>query len=124
MYLALAKMIVKRKNKILFKDCKACITSWSKAIGLMFSKQKAEFCLIFNFDKLHKVDLHMFFVTYPIDVVFLDNRYKVVELKENFKPWHFYSSNKEIQYFLEVPCGTIKKKNIGLGELLEIEKSI
>ena len=32
----------------------------------------------------------MFFVFFPIDVLFLDKNKKVVELKENFKPFSIY----------------------------------
>ena len=65
-------------NRILAKEAKLCKNSFSKALGLMFSRKSRT--LLFVFSKEKMVSLHMFFVFYPIDVLFLDKNKKVVPL--------------------------------------------
>ncbi len=33
--------------------------------------------------------LHTIFVFYPIDIVFLDDKYKIIQIKRNIKPFAF-----------------------------------
>ena len=61
-----------KKNTII-KKVQYCKSLFSKFRGLMFTKKK-ERALIFFFNKPTRVDLHMFFVFYPIDVVFLNEK--------------------------------------------------
>lgn len=102
-------------NKILTKRKNYCKSIVSKASGLMFSS-KTNRGLVFFFDKKQKMSLHMFFVFYPLDVLFLDEKKKVVEIKKNFKPFTFYNSKKEAMYFIELPAGTVKKTDTLIGD--------
>jgi len=79
----------------------------------MFSIEKS---LIFIFDREKIVPLHMFFVFYPIDVLFLDKNKIVVEKKENFRPFTFYTPRKKAKYIIEIPNGIIKKTKTELGD--------
>ena len=81
----------------------------------MFSKQKT---LIFVFNKEKIISLHMFFVFYPIDVLFLNKNKKVVQLKENFKPFRIMIAKKPAKYIIELPDKTIKKTNTKLGDTI------
>ena len=80
-------------------EYKICRSSWSKARGLMFSRKKN---LIFVFDKEKRVSLHMWFVFFPIDVLFLDRDRRVVEIKRNFRPFSFYTSKNKAKYVIEI----------------------
>lgn len=93
-------IINKKTNRIVAKDHKICKSAFSKALGLMFSRKKT---LIFIFSKEKTISLQMFFVFFPIDVLFLDKNKKVVEIKKNFKPFTFYTSRKKAKYIIEVP---------------------
>lgn len=101
-------IINKTKNIVVCKEKKLLSSIISKAIGLMFSK-KRNIGFIFLFTKSVSIDLHMFFVFYPIDIIFLDKDKKVIELLENFKPFTIYRSKTKIKYFIELPSGTINK---------------
>ena len=72
--------------------------------------------LIFRFDEEKIISLHMFFVFYPIDVLFLDKSRIVVDKKENFRPFAFYKSKKKAMYAVELPNGVIKKSKTCLGD--------
>ena len=59
------------KNRIIGKNVELCSDVVSKSIGLMFTKKQNN-TLILKFNKEKIIPLHMFFVFYPIDVLFLD----------------------------------------------------
>ena len=61
----------------------------------------------------------MFFVFYPIDVLFLDKNKIVADKKENFKPFAFYKSKKKAMYAIELPNETIKKTKTEIGDKIE-----
>ena len=61
----------------------------------------------------------MFFVFYPIDVLWLNKNKKVVKIKEYFGPFELCVADKKAQYIVELPEGIIKKYKIKLGDKLE-----
>lgn len=110
-------MLIKNitKNSIVAHDFKICDDNLSKFAGLMFSKREKK-ALIFKFSKEKMISLHMFFVFYPIDVLFLDKNKIVVDVKENFRPFAFYKSRKKAMYAVELPDNTIKKTKTEIGD--------
>ena len=101
-----------KKTKIAEKAT-ICSGAWCKTVGLMFSKKRT---IVFAFGKERRRGLHMFFVFFPIDLIFLDGNKKVVELKESFKPFTFYNSRKKAQYVIECPAGAIRKSKTAIGD--------
>ena len=100
------------------RNAKLCTNTFSKFIGLMFSKKQNR-VLIFNFNKYKIIYLHMLFVFYPIDVLFLDKNKIVVDKKENFKPFTFYKSKKKAMYAIELRNGVIKRTKTKIGDKIE-----
>ena len=96
-----------------------CDTMPKLAKGLMFSKKILNRAAILQFPNERIVSLHMFFVFYSIDVIFLDAQKKVVEIKKNFKPFTFYSSMKKAKYAIEVVKGLIVVNSIRIGDKLD-----
>ena len=82
----------------------------------MFSRKNKTLIFIFNKEKI--ISLHMFFVFYPIDVLFLNKKKQVVEIKENFKPFRIMIPKKPAKYIIELPNNTIKKSKTKLGDTL------
>ena len=112
-------IIINSTKKTIFPaDAKVCGDIFSKFAGLMFSKRK-ERALILKFNKEKTVHLHMFFVFYPIDVLFLDKSKIVVDKKENFKPFTSCQSKKKAMYAVEMPDGTIKKTMTVIGDKIK-----
>lgn len=66
--------------------------------------------------------IHMFWMTYAIDAVFVDRDYKVVGLVQNIKPWAVSSIYKEAQACLELPSGTIAESLTVIGDVLNTEQ--
>ena len=86
----------------------------------MFEKKINE-PLIFIFEKESFVPLHMCFVFFPIDVLFLDKNKVVVDKKENFRPFTFYTSKKKAMYVIELPSNSIKKSKTNIGDNIEFK---
>lgn len=103
------------KNKIVCDDFSMREGLLGQVLGLMFSGHRN---LVFLFKKKRKVDLHNFFVFFPIDVVFLDDKKKVIEVKKAFRPFRIYKSKRKAQYVLELEEGLVKKGNICIGDQL------
>jgi len=61
----------------------------------------------------------MFFVFFPIDIIFLDEQNKIVELKENFRPFQNYTSASKIISFIELRNGVIKRYSLKKGYILK-----
>jgi|SRR3990167_1329110 len=102
------------KKRIIAKNAELCRDIFSKSIGLMFSIKPMPLIFIFKKEKI--VPLHMLFVFYPIDVLFLSKNKVVAEIKENFKPFSFYTPKSNAQYIIELPKNTIKNTKTALGD--------
>jgi uncharacterized protein len=97
-------------------------TIWEKATGLMFSKKIEDTAYVFVFSAPTKVSLHMLFVFFRIDVLFLDSELKVLDLKEMFLPFTFYSSNARSSYVIELPEGSIKRSKTRIGDKIYLKQ--
>jgi len=94
------------KKKILCRKHKIADDFLSRALGLMFSSRKDfDYALIFDLGRTTLVGagIHMFFVFYSINVLFLDNSRRVVDIKKNLKPFRMYSPKKPARYIIELP---------------------
>lgn len=101
---------------IKIKPDKICKTSCSKCLGLMFSKKKT---IVLEFKKEKIIPLHMLFVFYPIDVLFLNKNKKIVEIKHNFKPFTSYTPKNKAKYAVEIPKST--KTRFKIGDICSFE---
>lgn len=86
-------------QKIISKKEIICKTIFSQALGLMFRKKQN---LIMVFPKERKVNLHTFFVFYPLDILVLNQHQRIVEIKHNFLPFTFWQSQQKGKYILEL----------------------
>ena len=106
------------KKKLLSRNVIYAENAVSKVIGLMFSRNQ-EKSLIFKFNEEKIIALHMFFVFYKIDVLFLDKNKIVVDSKEKFRPFTFYKSKEKAMYAIEFPNGAIKESKTEIGDKIE-----
>jgi uncharacterized membrane protein (UPF0127 family) len=65
--------------------------------------------------------IHMFFMRYAIDVVFLDKSLRVTRVVEALGPWRVAFGAAGTRSVLEVPIGTIAGSQTEVGHLLAIE---
>jgi len=110
-------IINKTKNIIISKKEKLCKNIFSQTKGLMFSKKQT---LIFSWKKEKKQPIHMFFVFFPIDLLYLNKNKEIIEIKTSLKPFSTYHPLHPAKYLIESPAKTITK--IKLKDKLEFKK--
>jgi uncharacterized membrane protein (UPF0127 family) len=64
--------------------------------------------------------VHMLFMRFPIDVVFLDRDHKVVGLRHGLRPWRI-AGERGAYATLELPAGTAAATEIKEGDVLVFE---
>jgi uncharacterized protein len=64
--------------------------------------------------------VHMFFMRFPLDVVFLDRDHKVVGVRHELRPWRVAGA-KGAYATLELPAGAAAAAGLVKGDVLVIE---
>jgi uncharacterized membrane protein (UPF0127 family) len=65
--------------------------------------------------------IHMFFMRYPLDILFLDREGRVVFMYRGIKPWRMGRVVRGARTAVELPEGTIDRTGTQLGDLLRLE---
>jgi hypothetical protein len=103
-------------GKIICKKIKFAKTFFEKFKGLMLESEKNfDYALIFVLGSETRIgaSVHMLFVFFPIDIIFLDENKKVVD-KASLKPWVLnYTPKKPAKYLIEMPKSMGNKIKIG-----------
>jgi len=65
--------------------------------------------------------IHMFFMRYPLDVVFINDRNRVIFLYEGIRPWRVGRIVKGAKAAIELPVSTIAATGTRVGDTLRVE---
>ena len=108
-------MILINKKRKFKTNYKLCDTTKTQAKGLMFSKKlKANKSALLKFSKEQNIPIHMFFVFFPIDAVWLNKDYKIVHIERNIKPFNpLINPKKQAIAVLETNKNATKNLKIG-----------
>ena len=77
--------------------------------------------LLFTTPKPGRYSIHMFFVRFPIDLIYLDSRFVVVELRKGLRPWRIHRPKTIANYLIELPEGTILHSNVEIGHKVTLQ---
>lgn len=86
--------------------------------GLMFHKKIKDEAHIFYLRVVRREAITMFFVFFSLDVLFLDEHKKVVEIKENLRPFANYLPKNKASYVVELEKGTVAAKKLKVHDEL------
>lgn len=64
--------------------------------------------------------IHMCFMFFPIDAVFLDKQNRITHLVNNLQPWRLVLPVSGAQSVIELPPGTIKKLKLDLHQTIDL----
>jgi uncharacterized protein len=64
--------------------------------------------------------IHMFFMRFPLDVVFLDEKGTVVFMYQGIKPWRVGRIVRHAKCAVELPVGAIASSRTELGDKLQV----
>jgi uncharacterized protein len=65
--------------------------------------------------------MHMFFMKFPIDIVFLGLGDRVIKINRELKPWRVSSIVFGVRKAIELPAGAATLSGVEVGDLLEFE---
>ena len=64
--------------------------------------------------------VHMFFMRFPIDVVFLDRERRIVGIRHGLRPWRVAGARHAVAA-LELPAGAAAEAALAEGDVLVLE---
>jgi uncharacterized membrane protein (UPF0127 family) len=65
--------------------------------------------------------VHTHFMSFPIDVLFVDRGQQVVGIDENLRPWRFGRFHRGVRFVIELPAGTAAATGTQAGDQLEVQ---
>jgi uncharacterized membrane protein (UPF0127 family) len=107
------KVINKTRSTIIAESVKIADTPASRLIGLLkHSTISPHEALIIT----HTRSIHMFFMRFAIDVIFVDKNFRVVGLVKNIKPFRMSPYFWRAHYAIEAAPETISSSRTEMGD--------
>lgn len=114
---SLALLVNKTQNQNLLADLQIANNFLIRAQGLIGTRSLSEQKGIWF---PHTNWIHTFFMSIPIDVIYLDKKMHVNKLQPNLKPWRMPLPALKSSSVVEVQAGFIKNKGIRIGDQLHV----
>ncbi|MGM0771661.1 MAG: DUF192 domain-containing protein [Halobacteriota archaeon] len=117
-------MLLKSNGNVISSDVEYAKSMFSQAKGLMFrSSVKDSYAMVFILPSMKKVSLHMLFVPFPLDVLFLDDDKRIVKTTY-LRPWiGTGDSGEKVKYIIELPAGVIFRSDLSVGDHVMFDES-
>ena len=114
----MAQVVNKSKVVVLAKTCEMADSFYGRFCGLMFRKSLPEGGAL----ALKPCNsIHMLFMRFAIDVLFIDKDNIVVGCCKSIRPWRLSSIFRKSVMAVELPAGLIDKTNTDVGDIIAIE---
>ena len=110
------KLINKSKQAEVVSQMKTMASFAERAIGLIGTKKFQDRGLFFPNERWP----HTFFMSIPIDIVYVDKKMKIVRIDNNLKPWRIGLPVLTAWALIELPAGLAKAKQLTLGDELYV----
>ncbi|NYT20006.1 MAG: DUF192 domain-containing protein [Methanosarcinales archaeon] len=117
-------MLLKSNGDVIASDVEYAKSMFSQAKGLMFrSSVPDSYAMIFMLSSPKKISLHMLFVPFPLDVLFLDVDKRIVKTTY-LRPWvGLGDSGEKIKYIIELPAGAMSRSDLSVGDHVMFDES-
>lgn len=107
------------------RDChlvvqgRAANNFWSRSKGLIGANplEEGEGLLIEPCNSVH-----CFFMSFPIDVVYMNRENQVIGLDREMKPWRVGKVHWRARSVIELPAGTLQRTGTSVGDRLSIQE--
>ena len=86
-----------------------------KVIGLIGKEKPVSLMLKTHFG------IHTFGLKFPIDVLILNNKNKIMSIKKNLKPNRIFLWNPKYEKVIELPIGIVQKKAIKINDTIDLK---
>lgn len=110
--------LVRADGAVVCKRCVLADTSWSRMKGLLGRRglDAGEGLLI-----RPTGSIHMFFMRFAIDAVFLDRELRVLKIVPDLKPWRV-AAKRGAKQVLELGAGEAARRGLEAGQQLELRQ--
>lgn len=113
------RLFNKSKNILLAEKVKIANGFWMRTKGLIGEKKlESSFALVIP----DCSSVHTFFMSIPIDILFLDDQNKIIKSVSKLAPYRFSFGPKQSNKVIELPAGTIKQTQTEVGDILQIQE--
>jgi hypothetical protein len=108
------------RSSTLADRCEVARTFWTRFLGLMgrATLEPGQGLLIFP-----ESSIHMFFMRFPIDALFLDREDRVVAVHEAMPPNRSFASKWGARAVLELPAHVVAQSGTQVGDQLTLTPS-
>jgi uncharacterized membrane protein (UPF0127 family) len=112
------KLLNKSKGTVIAHDLKVANSFIRRFVGLMGRSQlpAGQGLLLTKCNSIH-----MCFMQFSLDIVFIDDSRKVAHLIKGIPPWRISGIVKNAKSTIELPVGTIEASMTEIGDLLDFE---
>lgn len=118
------RLINKTTGRVLANRVELADTFWRRFRGLMFRREfHRGQALLFNLKKPGRYGVHMFFVRFPIDLLYLNSNFSVIDMCQSLRPWRVHRPKVKANYIVELPAGTISRTRTKLGQKIALHKA-
>lgn len=115
---SLARVRRKADGAVICERCEIPESAFGRARGLL-GRDGLEPGAGMLIDRAGSV--HMLFMRFPIDVVFLDRDWRVVGIRHELRRWRFAGARRAVAA-LELPAGAAAAAGIEEGDVLALEE--
>jgi uncharacterized membrane protein (UPF0127 family) len=109
-------VVRKEDGSVVCERCVVADSFWSRMKGLLGRSTLAEDEGILL---RPASSVHMFFMRFPIDAVFLDREQQVVKVAGNLRPWRLAGVRRS-KAVLELPAGACERRGVREGDRLSV----
>ncbi|MEL7670545.1 DUF192 domain-containing protein [Methanobacterium sp.] len=113
-------IVMNRTKSTVLGESEIADTFFSRLRGTMFKKElKRGLILKLPSSRSRSGSaIHMFFVRFPLDIIFADVDKKVVDII-SIDPWKTYTPKNPAKYVIEMEKGTIESSGTEIGDELD-----
>ena len=110
------KLLKKPGQEPICSEVKTADSFCTRLVGLIGTKHLEDRGVLFP----RANSIHTFFMSIPIDVVYLSRDNKIVRIDHELKPWRFPLPAFKARSIVELPAGLAKKKQLSVGDELYV----
>lgn len=112
------KLYNQTQGKVIASNVIVANTFFKRLKGLLGKKGLEEgSCILINPCN----SIHTFFMKFPIDVLFLDQQYKVVKVVKDLAPGRMSPYMKDARFVVELDSRKVHKENVKVGDQLVLK---
>jgi uncharacterized membrane protein (UPF0127 family) len=114
-------LLNRSKQTVLAREVELADTSWTRLRGLL-GRKSDEFTSGQGLWIVPSQGVHTLGMSFPIDVVYLDSKRRVIHLCHKLEPFRIAALKWRASSVIELPAGTLTKTGTSVGDELELNE--